>query len=105
MKIVNPQNWSITPLITCAVHDVMMWKINSKITKPRHSQLTTTSLQVAGESYKVTPKPLLLIRLGLQTPHRIHCPSVDTLQGLDVFLEMKGPKLNIYSRCGLTRAE
>ena len=28
------KNWSINPLITRAVHDVMMWNTNSKITKP-----------------------------------------------------------------------
>ena len=32
-KVVNPQNWSINSLSTRAVHDVMMWNINSKIKK------------------------------------------------------------------------
>ena len=33
-KVVNPWNWSINSLITRAVHDVMMWNANSRITKP-----------------------------------------------------------------------
>jgi len=33
-KVVNPRNRSINSLITCAVHAVMMWNTNSKITKP-----------------------------------------------------------------------
>ena len=39
------------------------------------------------------PQPLL-IRLVLQMPHHLQCPSLDTLQGLNVFLVVKGPKLN-----------
>ena len=61
--------------------------------------LTTTSLQVVVEGNKVTPElPLLqteqselsqpfLIRLVLQTSHQLCCPSLNMLQGLDVFLE------------------
>ena len=37
---------------------------------------------------------LLLISPVLQTPHQLHCPSLDTFHGLDVFLMMRGPKLN-----------
>jgi len=37
---------------------------------------------------------LLLIRPVLQTPHQVCCPSLDTLQGLDVFLTVRGPKLD-----------
>ena len=33
-KVVSPRNWSINSSITRAVHDVMMWNTNSKITKP-----------------------------------------------------------------------
>ncbi|KAK4832542.1 hypothetical protein QYF61_023874 [Mycteria americana] len=37
---------------------------------------------------------LLLIRLLLQTLHQLHCPSLDTLQYLNVLLVLRGPKLN-----------
>ena len=68
--------------------------------------LTMTSFQAVAESSEVSPEPPLLqaeqselpqllpIRLVLQTPHQLCCPSLDTLQGLDVFLVLKGPKLN-----------
>ncbi|KAK4818207.1 hypothetical protein QYF61_008697 [Mycteria americana] len=39
------------------------------------------------------PQPLL-IRLLLQTLHRLRCPSLDTLQHLNVSLVVGGPKLN-----------
>ncbi|KAK4823737.1 hypothetical protein QYF61_006006 [Mycteria americana] len=39
------------------------------------------------------PQPLL-IRLLLQTLHQLCCPSLDTLQHLNVSLVVKGPKLN-----------
>ena len=51
--------------------------------------LTTTSFQVVVESHKVSPQPpllqakqpqfpqLLLTRLVLQTPHQLHCSSLD----------------------------
>jgi len=68
--------------------------------------LTITSLQVVVESNKVSPQTpllqtkqyqfhqLLLIRLVLQIPHQFCCPSLNTLQGLDVFLAVRGPKLD-----------
>ncbi|KAK4814532.1 hypothetical protein QYF61_022021 [Mycteria americana] len=68
--------------------------------------LSTTSFQVVVESEKVSPQPPflqakqsplpqpLLIRLLLQTLHQLHCPSLDTLQHLNVFLVVRGPKLN-----------
>ncbi|KAK4826679.1 hypothetical protein QYF61_010688 [Mycteria americana] len=37
---------------------------------------------------------LLLIGLVLQTLHQLRCPSLDMLQPLNVFLVVKGPKLN-----------
>ncbi|KAK4826284.1 LOW QUALITY PROTEIN: hypothetical protein QYF61_007131 [Mycteria americana] len=58
------------------------------------------------ESNKVSPQPpflqakqpqfsqLLLIRLLLQTLHQLRCPSLDTLQHLNVSLAVRGPKLN-----------
>ncbi|KAK4816766.1 hypothetical protein QYF61_022764 [Mycteria americana] len=39
------------------------------------------------------PQPLL-IRLVLQTLPQLHCPSLDTLQPLNVSLVVRGPKLN-----------
>ena len=79
--------------------------------------LTTTSLQVVIQSNEVTPEPpsvqtgqsqfpqLLLIRLVLQIPHQLSCPSLDTCQGLDVFLAVRAQNWTQYSRCGLTSAE
>ncbi|KAK4818181.1 hypothetical protein QYF61_007819 [Mycteria americana] len=68
--------------------------------------LSTTSFQAVVESDKVSPQPpflqakqpqvpqLLLIRLLLQTLHQLCCPSLDTLQHLNVSLVVGGPKLN-----------
>ncbi|KAK4827479.1 hypothetical protein QYF61_018779 [Mycteria americana] len=68
--------------------------------------LSTTSFQVVVESKKVCPQPPflqakqpqfpqpLLIRLLLQTLHQLRCPSLDTLQHLNVSLVVGGPKLN-----------
>ncbi|KAK4831212.1 hypothetical protein QYF61_016049 [Mycteria americana] len=39
------------------------------------------------------PQPLL-IRLLLQTLHQLHCPSLDTVQHLNVSLIVRGPKRN-----------
>ncbi|KAK4814467.1 hypothetical protein QYF61_018985 [Mycteria americana] len=52
--------------------------------------LVTTSFQAKQPQF---PQPLL-IRLVLQTLHQLHCPSLDTLQHLNVFLVLRGPKLN-----------
>ncbi|KAK4815496.1 hypothetical protein QYF61_003054 [Mycteria americana] len=68
--------------------------------------LSTTSCQAVVESDKVSPQPPflhtkqpqfpqpLLIRLVLQTLHQLRCPSLDTLQHLNVSLVVGGPKLN-----------
>ncbi|KAK4831796.1 hypothetical protein QYF61_019226 [Mycteria americana] len=43
---------------------------------------------------------LLLIRLLLQTLQQLHCPSLDTLQHLNVFLVVRGPKLSmVFEDC------
>ncbi|KAK4828611.1 hypothetical protein QYF61_000063 [Mycteria americana] len=67
---------------------------------------TPTSFQGVVESDKVSPQPpflqakqsqlpqLLLIRLLLQTLHQLRCPSLDTLQHLNVSLVVGDPKLN-----------
>ncbi|KAK4818444.1 hypothetical protein QYF61_013131 [Mycteria americana] len=52
--------------------------------------LATTSFQA--EQPQV-PQPLL-IRLVLQTLHQLRCPSLDTLQYLNIPLVVGGPKLN-----------
>ncbi|KAK4826939.1 hypothetical protein QYF61_012788 [Mycteria americana] len=52
--------------------------------------LTTTSFQAKQPQL---PQPLL-IRLLLQTLHQLPCPSLDTLQHLNVPLVVRGPKLN-----------
>ncbi|KAK4829607.1 hypothetical protein QYF61_005707 [Mycteria americana] len=68
--------------------------------------LSTTSFQVVEESDKVSPQPPLLqakqsqlpqpllIRLLPQTLHQLRCPSLDTLQHLNIPLVVRGPKLN-----------
>jgi len=74
----------------------------------RLTLLTTTTFQGVVEGKKISPEPpllqtkqsqfpqLLLIRSELQPPHHLHCYSLDTLQlqGFDVFLVVRGPKLN-----------
>ncbi|KAK4829890.1 hypothetical protein QYF61_007282 [Mycteria americana] len=52
--------------------------------------LATTSCQAKPPQF---PQPLL-IRLVLQTLHQLRCPSLDTLQHLNVSLVVRGPKLN-----------
>ncbi|KAK4807192.1 hypothetical protein QYF61_024312 [Mycteria americana] len=68
--------------------------------------LSTTSFQVVVESDEVSPQPPflqakqsqlpqpLLIRLLLQTLHQLRCPSLDTVQHLNVPLVVGGPKPN-----------
>ncbi|KAK4825281.1 hypothetical protein QYF61_026082, partial [Mycteria americana] len=46
-----------------------------------------------GAKQSQVPQPLL-IRLLLQTLHQLRCPSLDTLQPLNVSLVVGGPKLN-----------
>ncbi|KAK4818992.1 hypothetical protein QYF61_022823 [Mycteria americana] len=52
--------------------------------------LSTTSFQAKQPQF---PQPLL-IRLVLQTLHQLRCPSLDSLQHLNVPLVVGGPKLN-----------
>ncbi|KAK4827323.1 hypothetical protein QYF61_016573 [Mycteria americana] len=68
--------------------------------------LSTPSFQAVVESDEVSPQPpflqakqpqvpqLLLVRLVLQTLHQLCCPSLDTLQPLNVSLGVRGPKVN-----------
>ncbi|KAK4813860.1 hypothetical protein QYF61_001958 [Mycteria americana] len=61
--------------------------------------LTTTSFQVVVENDKVSPQPPFLQTEQQQFPqllltlHQLHC-SLDALQHLNVFLVVRGPKLN-----------
>ena len=86
--------------------------ITSHLREEAAPQLTATSLQVVIESNKVSPEPPLLqteqsqllqpllIRPVLQSPHQLCCPPLDTLQGLDVFLTVRGPKLGTVLEVG-----
>ncbi|KAK4832512.1 hypothetical protein QYF61_023577 [Mycteria americana] len=51
------------------------------------------SLSLESAKQSQFPQPLL-IRLLLQTLHQLRCPSLGTLQHLNVFLGVRGPKLN-----------
>ncbi|KAK4825874.1 hypothetical protein QYF61_003148 [Mycteria americana] len=55
-----------------------------------NTHLSTTSFQTKQPQF---PQPLV-IRLVLQTLHQLRCPSLDTLQHLNVSLVVGGPKLN-----------
>ena len=81
--------------------------IASYVGEEADPHLSTISLQIVIESDKVSPEPplllqtkqslfpqLLLIRLVLQTPCQVFCPSLDTLQALNVFFVVRGSKLN-----------
>ncbi|KAK4826688.1 hypothetical protein QYF61_010697 [Mycteria americana] len=80
--------------------------ITSCLGEETDTYLSTTSFQVAVESDEVSPQPPflqtkqpqfpqpLLRRLMLQTLHQLRCPSLHTLQHLNVSLVVRGPKLN-----------
>ncbi|KAK4819236.1 hypothetical protein QYF61_027190 [Mycteria americana] len=91
------------PLCT---HVEALWDGDSTTSLSSLFQCLTT-LSVVVESDKVSsPQPLLLqtkqfqfpqpilIRLVLQTLHQLRCPSLDTLQHLNVLLVVRCPKLN-----------
>ncbi|KAK4830675.1 hypothetical protein QYF61_012775 [Mycteria americana] len=68
---------------------------------PASTSRTQAVNKVVVESNKVSPQPPLpqfpqelLIRLVVQTLHQLRCPSLDTLQHLNVSLVVRGPKLN-----------
>ncbi|KAK4817624.1 LOW QUALITY PROTEIN: hypothetical protein QYF61_021527, partial [Mycteria americana] len=93
------------PLLT-QLEAISSRPVTSYLGEETNTHLTTTSFQVVVESDKVSPQPpflqakqpqfpqLLLIRLLLQTLHQLRCPSLDTLQHLNVPLVVRGPKLN-----------
>ena len=85
--------------------------IASYMREEANPQFTATSLKVVTERDKVSPMPPLLWteqsqfpqllpkRLVLQTPHQIHCPSLDMLQSISVFLVVRGQELGVTAEC------
>ena len=80
--------------------------ITSYLREEADPQLPTTFFQVTVESNKVSPETSLpqtkqpqlpqplLTGLVSQALQQLRSPSLDTLQGLDVLLVVRGPKLN-----------
>jgi len=70
-------------------------------------------LSAAVESSKVSPSPDWTIPVPSAASHKkwapdpsqLHCPSLNTLQGLSVFLVVRAQNWTQYSRCNLTSAE
>ncbi|KAK4817730.1 hypothetical protein QYF61_026530 [Mycteria americana] len=99
-----PNSQSKTPLVQ--LEAISSRPITCYLGEETDPRLSTTSFQVVVESDKVSPQPPflqakqpqfpqpLLIRLLLQTLHQLRCPSLDTLQPLNVSLVVRGPKLN-----------
>ncbi|KAK4819224.1 hypothetical protein QYF61_027054 [Mycteria americana] len=107
----NPFSEEIFPNIQSKPHLVQLEAISSRpmacyLGEETDPHLSTTSFQAVVESNKVSPQPPflqakqpqfpqpLLIRLVLQTLHQLRCPSLDTLQHLNVSLVVRGPKLH-----------
>ncbi|KAK4821425.1 hypothetical protein QYF61_019703 [Mycteria americana] len=99
-----PNNQSKPPLVQ--LEAISSHSITCYLGEETDPHLSTTSFQAVVESRKVSPQPPflqtkqsqlpqpLLIRLLLQTLHQLRCPSLDTLQHLNVSLVVRGPKLN-----------
>ncbi|KAK4828042.1 hypothetical protein QYF61_023080, partial [Mycteria americana] len=99
-----PNTQSKPPLVQ--LEAISSCPITCYLVEETDPHLSTTSFQVVVESNKVSPQPPflqakqpqfpqpLLIRLVLQTLHHLRCPSLDTLQHLNVSLVVRGPKLN-----------
>jgi len=87
--------------------------ISNYLGEEANPHLSITSLQVGVDSNKVSPEPPPDHTIPIPSttpqqtcapdPSQFCCPSVDTLQGLHVFLVVRDPKLSIVLRCGLTR--
>ncbi|KAK4824593.1 hypothetical protein QYF61_016838 [Mycteria americana] len=67
--------------------------VNKRRTRARNQKAVIWQQWEAMAKQPQFPQPLL-IRLLLQTLHQLHCPSLDTLQHLNVSLVVRGPKLN-----------
>jgi len=103
-KDIFPNIQSKSPLMQ--LEAISSRPITSYLGEETNTHLTTASSQGVVESNKVPPQPpllqteqpqlpqLLLSRLVLQTLPQPCCPSLDTLQPLNVFLVVRGPKLN-----------
>ncbi|KAK4824504.1 hypothetical protein QYF61_015902 [Mycteria americana] len=88
------------------LEDISSCPITCYLGEETDPHLSTTSFQVVVESDEVSPQPPflqakqsqlpqpLLIRLLLQTLHQLRCPSLHTLQYLNIPLVVGGPKLN-----------
>ncbi|KAJ7401693.1 hypothetical protein BTVI_93333 [Pitangus sulphuratus] len=69
-------------------------------------RLILTCLQPPFTSYNLQLPPLLLTRPVLQRLHQLHCPSLDTLQHLSVFLAVDtGFKCSSFTGKGFDRTE
>ncbi|KAK4818987.1 hypothetical protein QYF61_022818 [Mycteria americana] len=98
LKNVQP-SWTPLPFRTAS-----QGTVSTSLLKRPKSALRKSKVVV--ESDKVSPQPPLLqtklslfpqpllIRLVLQTLHQLRCPSLDTLQHLNVSLVVRGPKLH-----------
>ncbi|KAK4828556.1 hypothetical protein QYF61_027525 [Mycteria americana] len=104
------------PSFFCTWQSMGSWEEKSLTSRHLEPDLATYQLnpllgtveqqKVAVESDKVSPQPPLLqakqsqlpqpllITLLLQTLHQLRCPSLDTLQHLNIPLVVGGPKLN-----------
>ncbi|KAK4832516.1 hypothetical protein QYF61_023581 [Mycteria americana] len=70
--------------------------VSDSIRSSAHQEISNDTLEHCATSMAKQlqfPQPLL-IRLVLQTLHQLRCPSLDTLQHLNVSLVVRGPKLN-----------
>lgn len=73
---------SIMPFLTYIYYPLYSSNLNT------HSG---TNSELAITHYIHSP---LLMRLVLQTPHQLCCPSLNTPQGLNIFLVVRCPKLH-----------
>ena len=76
-------NWEKRPTLTCTTSSLVT--VESDKVSPEPSLLQPRQSQL--------PEPFLL-RLVLQTLRQLHCPSLDMLRCFNVFLVVRGPKLN-----------
>ncbi|KAK4817435.1 hypothetical protein QYF61_014511 [Mycteria americana] len=78
--------------------DLRWHKLVEHLSGSRNAMATHSAGEILSPTRVQAKQPqfpqLLLIRLLLQTLHQLHCPSLDTLQHLNVSLVVGGPKLN-----------
>ena len=79
---------------------ISAYPISNNLGEETNTHIPTTSFQVVVESDKVSPHPPLLQTKQPQLPQllltvpQFRCPSLDTLQQLNVPLVVRGPKVN-----------